>query len=532
MVPQPEATAAQPCLMLPAQGSGGTQESMRVNMPSIHDSERRRQTPCSQRRNRKRAVVIGGGIAGLAACYRLTQQACAGNLPLDVVLLEASGRLGGVVATCREDGLLIEEGPDCFLAIKPEGVELCDELGLGDELIGTTTEHRRSFIVRQGSLVPVPQGFYLMAPGSLWPFVATRAFSWPGKLRMALDLVLPRRANLEDDESLADFVTRRLGKEALERMAQPMIGGIYTADPGRLSMQATMPQFLDMERRHRSVILALRRRQRQADAQQPGVSGARYGLFASFRHGMQTLVDALADRLSASAVRLQTPVHSVRRDPGGRHWRISPGDGPDLEADALCLALAAPQAGRLLTGLDNELAAGLQDIPYASSAIVTLACDRADFTHPLNGMGFVVPAVERRNLIACSFSSVKFAGRAPAGKVLLRAFVGGALQQEQALWPDARLQDAVCGDLRQLLGLTAKPALVQVQRHPEAMPQYHVGHLARVERLEAAARRWHGLALAGNAYHGVGVPDCIRSGNNAARGMLSALFPQAGDGIN
>ena len=494
-----------------------------------------------QAATRKRAVVIGGGITGLTACYRLTQQAQANNLPLDVTLLEASDRLGGVIATRREacpgprsgDGLLLEEGPDCFLTTKPEGVELCDELGLSAELIGTTSKHRQSFIVRRGRLVPVPQGFYLMAPGSLWPFVTTPAFSWPGKLRMALDLVLPRHAS-EDDESLADFVTRRLGREALERMAQPMLGGIYTADPRHLSMQATMPQFLDMERRHRSLILALRRRQRQAGAQQPGVSGARYGLFASFRHGMQTLVDALADRLPAGTVRLQTPVRSVRRAPpspphllggarGGR-WIVSPQACPDLEADAVCLALTAPQAARLLTGLDPELAAGLDGIPYASSATVTLACDRANVAHPLNGMGFVVPAVEQRNLIACTFSSIKFAGRSPEGKVLLRAFVGGVLQQEQALWPDAKLQDAVLRDLRQLLGLSGTLALCHVSRHPSAMPQYHVGHLARVERLEAAVRRWPGLALAGNAYHGVGVPDCIRSGDEAAQRLLQGLF--------
>ena len=484
-----------------------------------------------QATKRKRAVVIGGGITGLTACYRLTQQAQAGNLPLDVTLLEASDHLGGVIATRQRNGLLMEEGPDCFLTTKPEGVELCDELGLHDELIGTNTEHRQSFIVRHGKLVPVPQGFYLMAPGSLWPFVTTRAFSWPGKLRMALDLVLPRRAS-EDDESLAAFVTRRLGREALERMAQPMLGGIYTADPRHLSMRATMPQFLEMEQHHRSLILALRHRQRQAGAQQPGVSGARYGLFASFQHGMQTLVDALADRLPAGTVRLQTPVRSVRRNPDSQRWSISleacpglrPGDDPDLEADALCLALTAPQAARLLAGLDSELAVGLHDIPYASSAVVTLACDRADIAHPLNGMGFVVPAVEQRNLIACTFSSVKFAGRAPFGKVLLRAFVGGALQQEQALWSDAKLQGAVYHDLRQLLGLTGKPTLGHVSRHPSAMPQYHVGHLKRVERLEAPAHRWPGLALAGNAWHGVGVPDCIRSGDKAARGLLAGLF--------
>ena len=488
-----------------------------------------------QEANRKRAVVVGGGITGLTACYRLTQQAQAGGLPLDVELLEASDRLGGVIATRHEacpgprsgDGLLLEEGPDCFLTTKPWGVELCDELGLSAELIGTTTEHRQSFVVRRGKLVPVPQGFYLMAPGSLWPFVTTPAFSWSGKLRMAMDLVLPRRAASEDDESLADFVTRRLGREALDRMAQPMVGGIYTTDPRHLSMQATMPQFLEMERRHRSLILALRHRHRQASAQQSGVSGARYGLFASFRHGMQTLVDALADRLPAGTVRLKTPVRSVRRDPDSQRWIVSPQNGPDLEADALCLALTAPQAARLLTGLDPELAAGLRDIPYASSAVVTLACNRADIAHPLNGMGFVVPAVERRNLIACSFSSIKFAGRAPEGKVLLRAFVGGALQQEQALWPDARLRDAVLQDLRRLLGLTGTPTLCHVSRHPGAMPQCHVGHLARVQHLEAAARRWPGLALAGNAYHGIGVPDCIRSGDGAAYGLVQNLFPKA-----
>ena len=486
--------------------------------------------------NRKRAVVIGGGITGLTACYRLMQQAQAGGLPLDVALLEASDRLGGVIATRHEacpgprsgDGLLLEEGPDCFLTTKPWGVELCDELGLNAELIGTTTEYRQSFIVRHGKLVPVPQGFYLMAPGSLWPFATTLAFSWPGKLRMALDLVLPRRTS-EADESLADFVTRRLGREALERMAQPMIGGIYPADPHHLSMQATMPQFQEMERHHRSLILALRHRQRQASTQQPGISGARYGLFASFRHGMQTLVDALADRLPAAAVRLQTSVRSIRHNPESQRWIVSPQDGPDFEADALCLALTAPQAAHLLTDVDPELAAGLHDIPYASSAVVTLACNRADIAHPLNGMGFVVPAVEQRNLIACSFSSVKFAGRAPDDKVLLRAFVGGALQQEQALWPDAKLQDAVLQDLRQLLGLTGQPALCYVSRHPSAMPQYHVGHLERIKRVEAAAQRWPGLALAGNAYHGVGVPDCIRSGDGAARGLLQSLFPKAAD---
>ena len=399
-------------------------------------------------------MVIGGGITGLTACYRLTQQARADGLPLDVVLLEASDRLGGVIGTRHEDGLLIEEGPDCFLTTKPAGVELCGELGLDSELIGTTAEHRQSFIVRHGELVPVPQGFYLMAPGSLWPFVTTRAFSWPGKLRMALDLVLPRRGASRGDESLADFVTRRLGREALERMAQPMIGGIYTADPRHLSMLATMPQFLEMERRHRSLILALRHRQRQASAQQPGTSGARYGLFASFRHGMQTLVDALADRLPAGTVQSADPC-AKRAAPCRKPLAGSSPRKADPTSKPMPSVWRSRRRRRLaccpvLTPSWRPDCARFPTLLPPSSPWRTTA---PTSPHPLNGMGFVVPAVEQRNLIACSFSSVKFAGRAPPGRVLLRAFVGGALQQEQALWPDARLQDAVCGDLRQLLGV-------------------------------------------------------------------------------
>jgi oxygen-dependent protoporphyrinogen oxidase len=221
----------------------------------------------------KRVVVIGGGITGLTAAYRLTQAARAHEGPLEVILLEASGRLGGAIATHAQDGLLMEQGPDCFLSAKPWGMRLCEELGLGDEIISTTTQYRQSFIVRGGKLVPVPQGFYLMAPGSWRSLITTPVFSWRGKLRMALDLVVPRRT-ATDDESLAQFVTRRLGREALERMAQPMVGGIYTADPQYLSMRATMPQFLEMEQQHGSLIRAMLHRQRNAAS--AGTSGPRY----------------------------------------------------------------------------------------------------------------------------------------------------------------------------------------------------------------------------------------------------------------
>ena len=474
--------------------------------------------------SRKRVVVLGGGITGLTASYRLCRAAQMHDLPFDVTLLEASDHLGGVIATDQSQELLLERGPDCFISSKPWGVHLCEELELGAQLISTTTQHRQSFIVRHGRLIPVPQGLYLMVPGSLWSFAMSPILSWRGKLRMGLDLLLPRRTAAAD-ESLAHFVTRRLGREALERLAQPMIGGIYTADPQYLSLQATMPQFLEMEQRHGSLIRAmLRHRQTpQHGASAQGTSGPRYGLFVSFRHGMRTLVDHLAAGVPKQTVRLLARVRGVHWQPQAWRWLVRVQGQPDLHADALCLALPAPQASRLLADVAPDLSSVLQDIPYASSATVNVAYQRAQVSHPLNGMGFVVPAVEQRTLMACSFSSVKFAGRAPDHLVLLRAFVGGALQPEQYELADHAMQHAVCQDLQQLLGITGKPTHISVSRHPHSMPQYHLGHVQRVARIEALARHFPGLVLAGNAYRGVGIPDCIRSGNTAAQALIAYL---------
>ncbi len=475
---------------------------------------------------RKRVVVIGGGITGLTTCYRLYRQASERGLPLHVTLLEAGERVGGILATTHEDGVLLEQGPDCFITNKPWGVQLCEELELQEEMIGTTTEHRRSFIVRDGKLCPVPQGLYLMTPGSFWSLAASPIVSWRGKLRMGLDLVLPRRPQqpvgeeATDDESLAQFVTRRLGREALERIAQPMVGGIYTADPAKLSLRATMPQFLDMEQRHGSLIRALRHNQRQA--QQQSASGPRYGLFTSFRHGMQTLVDRLESCLPADMIRLRTRVASIERQPEADAWIVRLENQPHITADAICLALPALKASSLLQAVDADLATEL-DIPYASSAIMNIVMRRRDIPHPLNGMGFVVPAVENRALIACSFSSVKFAGRAPGDRVLLRAFVGGAMHQAQFEQSDEEIQRMVLQDLRQLLGTSGDPLHVSLRRWPESMAQYHIGHVQRVARIESLVSRLPGLLLAGNAYHGVGVPDCIRSGNEAAQTLLDSL---------
>ena len=457
-----------------------------------------------------RIVVIGGGISGLAAAHRALEL----NPAAQVTVLEASDRLGGTIQTEFRDGFLLERGPDSFISEKPHAIALAKRLGLESQLIQTNEEFRRSFIVRDGRLRAVPDGFQLLAPSRMWPFITSDIFSIPGKVRMAADLLLPRKhANGSTDESLASFVRRRLGEEALARMAQPMVGGIYTADPETLSLRATLPRFLDMEQKHRSLILAMAR---QGRAQKTGTSGARYSLFLSFDRGMQVLVDPLT-RINAD-LRVKTRVQRVSFDHG---WRITTDQGEEFKADAICLALPAYVAASLLSDTHQGLAGKLRQIKYASTATINFGYRRAAIKHPLNGFGFVVPFIEKRSLIACTFSSVKFSGRAPQDHVLLRAFAGGALQPEIFALDDAEMVKKVESDLRELLGIREDARFIEVAKWERSMPQYEVGHLDRVDEIEKLVSEIPGLALAGNAYRGAGIPDCIRSGEAAAEYLLN-----------
>ena len=462
-------------------------------------------------------VVVGGGITGLAAAHRAVELAAERGLSLDLTLLEAGDRLGGTIATERRDGFLVECGPDSFLSEKPWALALCRRLGLEDRLVRTDDRFRRTFVVWGGALHPLPEGFQLLAPTRLGPLLASRLFTWPGKLRMALDLVLPRGG--EADESLGAFVRRRLGREALERVAQPLVAGIYTADPDDLSLSATMPRFVELEQRYRSVILALWRGARRAPAEAAGASGARWSLFVTLAEGMDELVRALGARLPPGSVRLKARVTDVARADG--RWRVTTQDGDVLAADGVILTPEAHQTARLLRYLDPSLALLLEGIPYASSATVTLAYRRAAIRHPLDGFGFVVPHAEERPIIAGTFSSVKYPGRAPEGHVLLRVFLGGALREAVLEQDDERLAEIAREQLRDLLGVGEAPLWTRVARYRKAMPQYHVGHLARVETIELALARHPGLALAGGAYRGVGIADCVRSGEEAAARVLA-----------
>ncbi len=468
----------------------------------------------------RRVVVLGGGVTGLTACYRLLRASEAQNLSLEVHLIEASPRLGGIIETEFSGGVLMEKGPDCFLTSKPEGVELCEELGLENQLIGTNERHRRSFVLRGDNLLPVPQGFYLLAPYRIGSFLMSPIFSPLGKLRMAMDVLLPRRKG-DADESLADFVRRRFGREALERMAQPMVAGIYSADPEKLSLKATMPQFHEIEREHGSLILGLRiRMQKRGSGEGASASGPRYGLFVSFERGMGVLVDALVEKISAASVRTGCRAEALERKEKG--WRVRLQDGEEVDADAVCVTLPPRASAQMLENISPVIAAELMRIPSGSLVTLNLTYRAGQVANPLHAMGFVVPAIENKMLLACSFSSTKFGGRAPEGKVLVRAFAGGE-GDSLSRFTDTELTRKLMDELRPVLGISGEPERKVFYRYEESLPQYLVGHLEKVRRIENELAATPGLALAGNAYHGVGIPDCVKSANEAANKILDDL---------
>jgi oxygen-dependent protoporphyrinogen oxidase len=473
-----------------------------------------RQTP-------RRIAIVGGGIAGLAAAHRLVEL----DPSREIILLERSARLGGVVSTVHQDGFQVEQSSDNFITTVPYGIDLCRRLGLADELIQTNPQYRRTYVVRRGRLYLLPDGFLMMAPTRLWPLAVTPILSPWGKLRAGMEYFIPPRADDsdEDDESMASFVRRRLGREAFERLVEPLVSAVYAADLERLSVEATLPRFREMERRHGSLIRAMRR-ERAARREGEGQSGARYSMFVTLRDGLSSLVDAIAARLPAGAVRLNRPVERLARSDDGR-WLLYSGTTTE-PVDAVILATPSHVAagllegGGLLEGVDAELAGLLGGIEHSGTAIVSVAYQRDQVAHPLHGMGAVVPAVEKSPILAISFSSRKYVHRAPPGKVIFRVFVGGARAPDMAEMEDARLLPLVLGELARLLRITGEPIFTSVAHWPRTMPQYHVGHKRLVARIEGRVARLPHFQLAGNAYHGVGIPDCIHGGELAAERVL------------
>lgn len=452
-----------------------------------------------------KVAVVGGGIAGLATAYEAQKHG------LSVVLIDT--RLGGKIMTDTSDGFVIEGGPDSFITQKPWGTALCRELGL--ELIGTNDDRRKIYILRRGKLHEMPDGLMMVVPTQFWPFVRSPLISWRGKLRMGMDLFIKPRP-LNGDESLAHFIQRRLGQEALDILAEPMMAGIYVADAETLSLQATFPRFMELEQKYGS----LTRGMIAAGKHRPSTKSS---LFMTVKDGLQGLVDAL-ERALTEQLLLGRQVKSIDRQ-GETYW-LTCDDGMTLDADVVVLATPAYVSAELVKPFSTELASLLNNIRYVSTATVSLGYQRREVNHPLDGFGFVIPRTEPTRLLACTWTSTKFNHRVPEDSVLLRAFIGGTHHQELVQHPDDKLVEIVREEYRQIMGITAAPSIARVFRWHRANPQYDVGHLEQVDRMDSLCPP--GLYLTGSAYRGVGLPDCIHQGQQTVEKILQFLKTREG----
>lgn len=457
----------------------------------------------------KRVAIIGGGMAGLATAYYLRRRSCEAGRALEVTVLERDLRAGGKIVTDRSDGFVVEGGPDSFINQKPQGLQLCRDLGLGGDLLPSNDATYKTRLLTDGRLLPYPDGFRLAVPTKIWPFVTSPLISPLGKLRMGFDLFLPRRRD-PSDESLSDFIGRRLGREALERIAGPIMSGIFVADPDRMSVQSTFPMFVELERKYGSLTRGIIRA-RKAMAARLGPNAPAASVFTSLRRGMGSLVDAILAALDGT-VRTGVEVASIQRE--GDAFRILPKTGAAIAADELVLCVPSFEAARLLETIQPELSRRLARIRYVSSATVTLAYPAAAMANCPGGggYGFVVPRREPSRILALTWASRKFDGRVPEGFHLLRAFVGGSRHEPLALLSDEELLALVREELAQILRITAPPARTWIYHWPKGNPQFDVGHQERVTELEQLTATIPGLHLAGSAYRGLGIPDCTRNG--------------------
>jgi protoporphyrinogen/coproporphyrinogen III oxidase len=474
----------------------------------------------------KRIVVIGSGVAGLAAGYALKEK-LQGDKDVEFLVLEKNSRAGGQIETVLEDGFVLEGGPDCFISDKPWAIEFAGKVGVDEQLVSTNSTASGTYIVKKGKLIRMPEGVMMMIPTKFKPFIGTKLISWPGKIRAAMDIFVPRRKNLDEDEALSSFVKRRLGKEILDVLAEPLIGGIHASDPDTMSLASTFPRFLKMEKDDRSLIMAMFKSKRKMakmmkDKPAPDPSAPpkkRWTMFISFKNGMQTLTDALAKALGKDVLKLKTEVQRIDKItlPGGKTaYKLQVKGIGDIEADAVVLTSLAYQTAALVESFDPELAKPLSEIISVSSATVCLAYRAEDIPRELDAYGFLVPRVEKRNLMASTWTSSKWPNRAPEGFFLLRAFVGGAFNQEIVDKKDEDILTMIKTDLKDLMGITADPVKTRIFRWKKSMPQYSLGYPERIDKINERVAAHDGLFLAGASYGGVGVPDCMNNGRNAA----------------
>jgi len=460
-----------------------------------------------------RIAIVGGGISGLAAAFELEQQRRSG-VEVEYVLYESSPRPGGVLRTEHIDGCVVEAGPDSFVSEKPWAADLCRALGIGDQLIGSNDADRKTYILTRGRLVEMPDGLMFMVPTKILPTGLSSLFSWKTKVRMAQELYHPPRV-AEQDESVAAFVERHYGTELVDRLADPLLSGVYGGEAANLSVRAVLPRFAEMERAHGSLgraMLAARKKMKGSRKSVPP-------LFTSLRNGMQSLAATIVSRLMPTSLLTNIAVQSVRAEAG--RWVVSAGSNSS-HFDRVIIALPARAAAEVLQNASRELAAELAAIQYTSSITIGLGYDREVRQSLPPGFGFLVPRNEGKLLLAATFVHNKFPQRAPENRALLRCFFAGS--NAEKVWPlsDNQIVGIVRKELQEIVGLRAEPLFARVYKWKSAMAQYGVGHLDRIDRIERLRQQLPGLALAGNAYRGIGVPDCVRSGRDAAKGMMKS----------
>ena len=479
----------------------------------------------------KRIVIVGGGIAGLAAAYYLKGKS---ETPMEIDLVDGAGYWGGKIVTERVDDLvpggpfIVEGGPDTFVVTKPWGVKLCKELAIADRLRGTNPRTKKTYILKRDKLHELPGGLTMMIPTEFGPMIRTGLLSWPAKVRMGLDFIIPP-SNINGDETLGTFVTRRLGRAAYENLIEPLMSGIYAGDGDQLSLQSTFPYLRDLEIKHGGLVkgaLALRKeRLHKARASKDNLSvtpGSR-SIFLTPLNGLAEMVETLVQDLQVSGVdlRLGSEVRGVNRANNG--YYIVNEQGETIYADGVILATPSFVTAELIADFAPALVAELHPIEYVSTATVSMAFREKDLRRPLDGYGYVIPRREGRKALACTWTSTKFPHRAPEGYALVRVFIGRAGQENEIAWEDNSLLAIAREELRLTLGINAEPLFARTHLWEKAMPQYTLGHPKRLERIDRLLASYPGLAVAGNAYQGIGIPDCIRSGEIAADKILFAL---------
>ncbi|MBI1941024.1 MAG: protoporphyrinogen oxidase [Acidobacteria bacterium] len=478
----------------------------------------------------RRIAVVGGGVSGLAAAYFLGRARREGA-PVEEFLIEARERLGGVIRTETVEGFLIEGGPDSFLAEKPEAADLCRGLGLGDSLMGSNDDERRTYILLGGRLVPLPDGLMLLVPTRLWPVMTTPLLSLHSKIAMAAEWFTPPRPENADeaaDDSVGSFVRRHFGEAMLENIADPLLAGVYGGDSAALSVRSVLPRFWEMEKQYgsltRGTLEAMRKRRAPSlNSNQSAPQGL--PLFMTLKEGLQRIVEQMEVTLEKSRVHLRQKVAALEttssREAG--RYTVRCDGGTVFSADAVVLAMPAYEGAKLLSPVDAEAADLLNAIPYSSSMTVSLGYESAAALQLPPGFGFLAPQKENRRLLACTFVHGKFPHRAPEGKALLRCFLGGSRDPEVLRLDDVEVSALVRRELREILGLSAQPRFCRIYRWPASMPQYVVGHAKRIRKLNARLENHPGLFLAGNAFSGIGISDCVRTGKAAADDVLRFL---------